>query len=235
MWTKIIFLGVILFIIFIVLNTLPFLPGFILSFSSISNKGQLLEVDKPLTVKPSPPAVVSSPLSAPQPRRKHTELFHYYPVRGTTYKELKEQLKIVGPKDSQGIVRYAVTNWDMNPSFKYKRDGENCFIEWFEPKLTLSVTLPRWENMSESADSDTKESWNKFLDVLENHESLHVEIAIDEVYAMLSEIKQIATEKECLKTGNKAMNIFEKYKQSLIDKENDFDKETSYGWTQGVK
>lgn len=212
----------------------PYLLGiyFSLRHPDSSEKQDQALVVKLEKLRPSPTTTTLATISLP--KQKHPEFYSYYYISGTTTQELRKNLSSAGPKDANGVAHDAMTYYNLTPSFKYKQENGSCSIGNFDVYLKLNILLPKWQNPQDAQSPDVTSRWDKFLDILENHESLHAEIAMDEKSKLDSALKNIPPSPQCLDVGNQFSALIAKYNKDLKEKENAYDQATIYGRTQGV-
>lgn len=212
----------------------PFLTSiyFSLKYPSSNQKQDQALLSKLEKLQPSPSPKIE--VNGPFPRQKHPEFYSYYYISGTTAQELREKLNSAGPKDVNGVAHDAMTYYDLSSSFKYKQENGTCSIGSFDVKLNMNILLPKWQNPQDASSPGLASRWDKYIDVLENHESLHTEIAMDQRDKLITELKAIPSRPKCIDAGNQFSALITKYNQESTEKENAFDKATIYGRTQGV-
>ncbi|MBC8025289.1 MAG: DUF922 domain-containing protein [Steroidobacteraceae bacterium] len=124
-----------------------------------------------------------TPFAAPA----QTPTTEYYTIQGNSARELRAQMKRLGPLDDAGKRNDGNTNWDIQWRYDYDRTPKGCTITNIRVTLALRVTLPRW-TPGPSAPQALVETWTRFIGALRLHEMGHVDLSIaaaDEVRRVL--------------------------------------------------
>ena len=101
----------------------------------------------------------------------------YYPVSSATVKELREELRAVGPA-ADGRKWAGATQARTRWTFGHLRRGMVCMLHDVRVTVTAEMRLPRWQP-AVPPDSATQAWWDDFSARLLEHERGHVRIAVD--------------------------------------------------------
>jgi predicted secreted Zn-dependent protease len=101
----------------------------------------------------------------------------FYAVSAATVKELREEMRPVGPS-ADGRKWAGATQARTRWTFGHLRRGMVCMLHNVRVVVTAEIRLPRWQPVA-PPDSATQAWWNDFSARLLEHERGHVRIAVD--------------------------------------------------------
>lgn len=149
----------------------------------------------------------------------------YYEKTGLTADELRQEMNKLRPLDPADRLRYdARTDWYI--SWNWPGYGESeCDLSQTNVKYDIKVTVPFWKPPVDF-DPTLVERWNQYLNSLALHKQGHVEIIINH-YLKVRDAIQAAT---C----DTAEQAAQEASSDLRFMNEDYDKQTEYGKTQGA-
>lgn len=155
----------------------------------------------------------------------------YYDVRGSTYAELRADMRAKGPK-LDGTSFVGETRSPMGWRWKTESmGGMSCRIREVSVAVNARITLPRWTPPADTEPGLVAE-WHRFLTALEVHEAGHKDISakagkeiIDQVRGLSGICAQINT-----RANDIARSIVERSSREQIA----YDATTRHGITQGT-
>jgi len=162
-----------------------------------------------------------------------TPTIEYYTIQGNTARELRAQMKRLGPLDDAGKRNDGNTNWDIQWRFDYDRIPKGCVITNIRVTLALRVTLPRW-TPGKSAPQALIETWTRYIGALRLHEMGHVDLSIaaaDDVRRVLEANRRVPDCPTAEATLNAAAM---KLLADLRRRHARYDRETDSGGKQGT-
>jgi predicted secreted Zn-dependent protease len=101
----------------------------------------------------------------------------YYVVSAATVKQLREEMRMVGPS-ADGRKWAGATQSRTRWTFGHRRRGMVCMLHDVRVVVTAQMRLPRWQPEA-PPDSATQAWWADFSERLIEHEHGHVRIAVD--------------------------------------------------------
>ncbi len=110
----------------------------------------------------------------------------YYDISGSTERELREQLDVLGPVGSDNIRWDALTSWFIR--WNWPGYGSNaCNLSVVKVSYDIEVIFPRWIS-SENASSELIAKWVRYTQALAEHEKWHVDIVIASIQSVTDAI-----------------------------------------------
>jgi predicted secreted Zn-dependent protease len=101
----------------------------------------------------------------------------YYPVSSATVKELRAEMRSIGPS-ADGRKWAGATQARTRWTFSHLRRGMVCMLFDVRVVVTAEMRLPRWQPEA-PPDSATQAWWDDFSARLFEHERGHIRIAVD--------------------------------------------------------
>lgn len=99
-------------------------------------------------------------------------MVNYYPVEGTSLRELRRDLELKGPRDAAGNRVQGLTTWKIEWTFDVVEAAGACKITRVQVDLTTAVTLPRWTPGDRAPDA-LVDAWGRYETALRRHEARH--------------------------------------------------------------
>ncbi len=164
-----------------------------------------------------------------QPFQNYTASLEFYDIEARSLKELKEQLKLKGPRDELGKERHARTIWTISWSWK----GEwGVDFQRASSSYSARVILPRWINR-DSAKAKLQARWDRYFQALAEHELQHVKHAAENYRAIAAAIRSAAQENpELSEAQANEVARAEISRIRLLDTR--YDRESRHGYHEGV-
>ena len=157
---------------------------------------------------------------------------NYYVVTGTNYSGLRASIMLNRPwRDT--FAYDARTEWQARFSYSYRQRGGQQQGADFEVRTRVTVTLPRWIP-PQPCDADLLRRWTQYFIGLMRHEQGHVRLAREasaEINRRLERLPAFPSARDLRATANSTFtNTLKEYQK----KEQDYDRETQHGVTQGA-
>lgn len=150
-------------------------------------------------------------------------MYYYYDIIGSTWKELVNQMNILGPVDSNGNRCHALTEFKLIPTSYLNKIQYASLCVNTANLVDILVTLPSWKH-SDGVSTELINRWDHVVRVLGEHEQGHVNI-VQENYKLIVLAIELA---ELTKDYSEVTAAFER-----IDRFNrDYDKKTDHGRKQ---
>jgi predicted secreted Zn-dependent protease len=158
----------------------------------------------------------------------------YFDIHGATARELRADLTRLGPVGETGIPGDAYTEYRIAWRFSMRFKNGVCRAEDVVVDLDVTMRLPRWSPPAGVA-AQLIETWDRFNEVLREHEDGHHEIAIAAAREVRHKLRARARAASCEALKNKlntaAGEVLGKYR----NRQRDYDRETDFGRAQGAR
>ena len=149
----------------------------------------------------------------------------YYDVQGKDFETLLAALNASG-----GF--HAKAGWKLSYQYAPKRAGRACSPQSVGTQLDLSMLLPRWAPQPGTAAS-LYSRWQRYVAALRVHEEGHLQIG-RAFEAALKKSLAVVSER-CDKLEARVKGIFEILLEQHRKRDEDFDRSTAFGRTQGAE
>lgn len=161
------------------------------------------------------------------------EQYNYYPINGTTSKELRQKLSAQGPIIN-GEHFDAQVNWYINWNYYWNNQPPGqCQITSVKIKIKIRRAMPKWEN-EEKANSNLQVKWDKYLKNLSFHEQGHANNGL----LAAQEIEQALLNTPAMPNCKQLKKLLDDTAYSIIEKHNQwdsyYDAQTQHGRAQGA-
>ncbi|MBD2076706.1 DUF922 domain-containing Zn-dependent protease [Phormidium sp. FACHB-592] len=158
----------------------------------------------------------------------------YYPIKGATAGQLRQQMNRLGPISQTSGQRFdARTDWYVRWNYQYLNQANSCQLTAIRVRADVSVTLPQWKQPANAA-KGLVNRWNQYIKALRLHEDGHKDNGIATSQEILQLLKRFPAKSSCSELGvaaNKAaQGIISQYNQRDLD----YDRKTQHGVTQGA-
>lgn len=132
----------------------------------------------------------------------------YYSIRGANSDQLDAELRDKGPLRGHALASAAIKFEPVAVFQKTTSDG--CSFESAKFRVKANITLPRWENRSQSKDTDLKRAWDFLEKYAKVHEHTHVAIAEKYASKLETTLMALPAEKTCEQLDRKAATAAKK-------------------------
>ena len=192
------------------------------------------DVDSPATFK------VAKLIDTHQPQAKKgggsltvTVKYAFYDIDGNSVAELRSLMKRKGVRWGNGNVYAALTTWDMHPQYDIKTDNGEYSLQSITTDLAIVYHLPRWASVT-TAPQQLGVLWNNYMFNLKEHESGHKDLAVKVASEINEKLASISSFKSRSELDKKAKQLIKADLDRLYELQNEYDRETRHGETQGV-
>lgn len=117
----------------------------------------------------------------------------YYNVRGTTAKQIDNEIRRLGPNDGHAL---AVARIRMIPDVSYDRTGGRCRFDRARVGVNAAVTLPRFTDRNRT-DPQLKRAIDNLDEYARFHEAVHVAIANEYADRIASALGGLPAQPSC--------------------------------------
>jgi len=155
----------------------------------------------------------------------------YYLIEGRSISELREAIRKNGPKDSNGVSRYASTDWYIRWNIKPTKDSA-VNPDLLTVDYQANVLLPLVTNIDALSPEDTK-YWNSFFHALLVHERGHIDICRTR-YREVADAIKLAVKQNPRCSPEEAEKVAQRQVALIHADDLIYDQDTKHGMTQGV-
>jgi predicted secreted Zn-dependent protease len=167
------------------------------------------------------PAVVQ-PFVHPQESKR----VEYYDVTGTTFAELRDQMR------AQGVDGWAGTTWThVKYEFTVRPGAEGCRVDSANAVFDARVRLPRWANRR-AAPEEQQRAWDAWFPTLQRHEEGHVRIGRDAAARVERVLWDTPASASCPDVIARAKERAQAVLVDLRNQQEDYDLRTDHGRKQ---
>jgi predicted secreted Zn-dependent protease len=154
----------------------------------------------------------------------------YFKVRGATARELREDLRRVGPVGENGISG-AITKYRIAWQISVTSENGSCRADNVNVDLDVTMLLPRWEKPPDVA-PEVVQVWDRISALLRQHEDGHHRLATEAAREVRRKLARPIHETSCdalkARLNDTANDVLREYRA----KQADYDKRTDYGRDQ---
>lgn len=155
----------------------------------------------------------------------------YYDVHGSSYDELRADMRRLGPKVS-GTSFVGETRSPMQWSWRAETTGpSSCVIQDVRVSMNAQILLPRW-TPPPGADSALVAEWKRFITALEVHEAGHKDISARAGNEIMERLRGMSG--PCSQISMRAGDIARSITDRARDEQANYDARTRHGLTQGT-
>lgn len=155
----------------------------------------------------------------------------YYDVHGSSYDELRADMRRLGPKVS-GTSFVGETRSPMQWSWRTESIAPgSCSIRDVRVSMNAQILLPRWTPPPD-ADSALVAEWKRFITALEVHEAGHKDISARAGREIIEQLRGMSG--LCSQINSRASEVARAVTERARDQQARYDAETRHGLTQGT-
>ena len=161
------------------------------------------------------------------------EAIDRYEIRGGTARELRDEMKRLGPRRG-GRRFYGYTIWKVTWKRFFAMGGGEWMISSIDVYVDVTTILPYWNHSEIDADPVLVERWDRFLRALEAHENDHRRLGLEAATAVERRLRGLRAETlDDLDAAvhAAAMDAIDGYRET----ERRFDENTRHGKTEGAR
>jgi predicted secreted Zn-dependent protease len=151
----------------------------------------------------------------------------YYPVSSATVKELREEMRTVGPA-AEGRKWAGATQARTRWTFGHLKRGMVCMLHDVRVTVTAEMRLPRWQPEARP-DSATQAWWNDFSARLLEHERGHVRIAVDGAKEIAETLRPLEGSVSCDGLTMRANGAAQMILVKARERQAEYDRVTGHG------
>jgi len=156
----------------------------------------------------------------------------WYPVAGSSIRDLQSQMRANGPHDDAG----AYAGYTRNSTYwhiRWQEGGGSCSVTNVVVATYDTVTLPAWSPPS-NADSALMAEWSRFVTMLGRHEEGHRDIAIAGAGEIARTLAMLSPQASCADLAASANAQGHAILASVQTRQKQYDEETSHGRRRGT-
>jgi predicted secreted Zn-dependent protease len=156
----------------------------------------------------------------------------WYPVAGSSIRDLQSQMRANGPHDDAG----AYAGYTRNNTYwhiRWQESGGSCSVTNVAVATYDTVTLPAWSPPS-NADSALMAEWSRFVTMLGRHEEGHRDIAITGAGEIARTLAMLSPQASCADLAASANSQGQAILASIRERQKQYDAETNHGQRRGT-
>jgi predicted secreted Zn-dependent protease len=157
----------------------------------------------------------------------------YYEVGGDTPARIWEEMRMRGPTGRDGRRYNARTEWHVRWRYPLEETGTGCEIGRVSVTLTVRYTMPRWERPPGTS-SAVASQWNRYVGALESHEEGHADFGREAAQRIERALGGLSARASCNQLDREANALGQRILDEIRPEEEDYDRETNHGATQGT-
>ena len=157
----------------------------------------------------------------------------YFDIRGMTARELRADLKRLGPVGETGVRGDGYTEYRIAWRFSMKLKQGVCRAHHAEVDLDVTMQLPRWDKPA-GVSTQLAETWDRFSEVLREHEDGHHRLAVSAAREVRRKLKARVKAANCEALKSKVNATANEVLSEYREKQLQYDLKTDYGRGQGT-
>ena len=123
--------------------------------------------------------------------------FKYFPISGSTPRELHESMLANGPFNQIAQRRViGECGWNIKSTVEYERKAGQCGIGKFKVTLMTEITMPKWMN-ADTASADVRRLWTQVESDIRKHENTHKTIHIEAANVLARRMRALPPYDNC--------------------------------------
>jgi len=156
----------------------------------------------------------------------------WYPVAGSSIRDLQSQMRANGPHDDAG----AYAGYTRNNTYwhiQWREGGGSCSVTTVAVATYDTVTLPMW-SPPPNADAALTAEWSRFVTMLGRHEEGHRDIAIAGAGEIARALAMLSPQASCADLAASANAQGQAILASIRGRQKAYDAETNHGQRRGT-
>ena len=210
-----------------------FVVLFFCAAPALADKGNVPDIQTAKSTDADNP-LLKSKMEEASRKLRIDERYNFYDIKGTSIKELKQQMKLGGTKWSDGKVYAALTTWDIQYNYEIIEKNGSYSIKSVATDISVVYILPNRVTTATDGPDLQAGDWGKFMDHLKEHEHGHKDISVKtaaEINEALASLGSTSSKADLDKVAK--LLVEAKFKQ-LKKLHIAYDEETQHGITQGA-
>lgn len=147
----------------------------------------------------------------------------YYTISGETAPQLDREIRRKGPMKGHALAVAAISFVPVSVTQEESKAG--CRFKSARFRVEADITLPRWQQRTQSSDRDLKRAWDGLSRYARAHENQHVIIAEQFAGKMSEDLLAIPAQKSCKSLDRQAKKIVDRIGKQHNEAQNFFDAE----------
>ncbi len=159
------------------------------------------------------------------------EATEYYPIAGSSGRELRWALDRVGPEGHDGHRSDAVTKWNFEYAFGVAEAGGRCALDSVETTTVITMIFPRW-SADPGAPPALVRKWEEYVACAALHETGHKRIYLDAIADFHQEVNALG-ERDTCEAATGALDALADDMLRKVQKEQvEYEERTDHGYRQ---
>lgn len=154
-------------------------------------------------------------------------------IRGGTAKELKAEMKRLGPRH-YGRQFFGYTNWKVTWNYTFTTHEGECALSWFKVSVDVTTTRLQWVDRGD-APAELVDRWERFTDALDEHERGHKRLGLEAAAAVERRLVLVEPQSSCDRLDHALNEAARESIDGFRETERRYDENTRHGKTEGAR
>lgn len=155
----------------------------------------------------------------------------YYPVLGSSARDLRWALDRLGPRNDEGGRSDAMTKWQFDYTFSLAERPMECRLGSLQTSAEITMILPRWEPGPDATGELTKQ-WVDYVTCAELHENGHRRIYLDAIARFRRRADSLGGYRTCSQMEQALETLAQETLKSVRDDQSAYETRTDHGYLQ---
>jgi predicted secreted Zn-dependent protease len=161
------------------------------------------------------------------------EQTEFYQIAPRSPDEIKFELRAKSPISKQRKQYHGQTTWTVTPLFKWKRIGRYCRVQEVNIQLDTLYLMPQLDALAQQS-SDIRQRFEPYFVALVEHEKGHHGLGVKAARKIEEYLLAYFLVKSCSQLASEVSVHIQKVIGHYKMQNQDYDKQTGYGRTQGA-
>jgi predicted secreted Zn-dependent protease len=158
----------------------------------------------------------------------------YYEIRGSSEKDLRNQMCQKGCTWEDGKTYDSVTSWYWTWNYGTDHAAQTCSVDDFSVTLEITSRFPKWVRINE-APQPLVDKWDGYIKNLTLHEQGHRDRVVDAAAEFRSAVSRLPRALSCSERDQQVRALSSEIMAQLNAAQQEYDADTSHGATQGAR
>ncbi len=164
---------------------------------------------------------------------KVTEQYEYYEIKGTSEKELRDQMCRNGCPFPDGKKYDSVTSWRVKLDYGHDQATQACSADSVRVNVAINFRYPKWIR-TDGAPQQLVDKWDEYMKNLVMHENEHRDMAVQAAAELSEAVAALPPASSCAELDREVRSLSRERMEKLDVDEKMLDKTTSHGKTEGA-
>ncbi len=164
---------------------------------------------------------------------KVTEQYEYYEIKGTSEKELRDQMCRNGCTFPDGKKYDSVTSWHVKLDYGHDQATQACSADSVRVNVAINFRYPKWIR-TDGAPQQLVDKWDEYMKNLVMHENEHRDMAVLAAAELSKAVAALPPASSCSELDREVRTLSRERMDKLNADEKMLDETTSHGKTEGA-